>query len=118
MQITKRQRLEAFKTGKAPPGLHFLVMARNTDGRVCAWGKAADQALAKETADRLWAKHQCYAGEERWIDQVELVLDTPVSRGIDAPPSEPCAAAENGMQPCDDDHHARGVACETCKERR
>lgn len=29
-------------------------------------------------------------------------------------PSEPCAAAQNGMAPCDADHHARGVACEVC----
>jgi len=30
---------------------------------------------------------------------------------------EPCAAAENGMPRCTDDHHQRGVACSVCEAR-
>src|SRR6185295_14844493 len=31
-------------------------------------------------------------------------------------PPEPCAAEENGMSKCDDDHKARGVACGVCAD--
>ncbi len=59
------------------PPKHYFVIAKNTDGRACAWGKAPTLEAAKEIADRMWAKHgdngACYPGEKRARDGVSRV---------------------------------------------
>lgn len=44
---------------------HILVIIHNSDGRPCAWGLAPTQELARAEAERQWADHLCYPGEER-----------------------------------------------------
>lgn len=66
----------------APRGSHFLVVATNSEGRPCGWGKASEFTDAVEVADRAWDAHGhgdgCYPGETRGAYEVHLVSDAPV----------------------------------------
>jgi hypothetical protein len=67
----------------APAGLHWLVFAKNNEGRVCCWAKAASLNAAMAAVDRMWPTHGgshegCYPGEERGDNEVALVEAGPV----------------------------------------
>lgn len=67
----------------APPGKHYMIIAKNTDGRPCGWGKAKNYHDAKRVADEQWCKHGdgdgCYPGEAKGNYDVALVDEAPVS---------------------------------------
>lgn len=87
-----RQLVEA--QGPAPKGCHFLVIKPNTDGRPCAWGKAAEFDDAVHVADEQWDEHgevldgsgkrsgHCYHGEEAGPYHVHLVSDRPLAEQV------------------------------------
>ena len=60
------------------PKKKYLVMAKNTEGRVCCWAQSLQLDKAKEAVDHMWPTHGgsgcgCYPGEERGEDEVHLV---------------------------------------------
>lgn len=67
----------------APPGSHWIVLAKNVDGRICCWAKAASLNAAMAAVDRMWPTHGgsgdcCYPGEVRGDNEVALVDAGPV----------------------------------------
>lgn len=93
MKLDKIKYYAAFKTGVAPEGTHFLVMAHNTDGRVCCWAKGSDLAAVKARVDEMWPTHGgdgcgCYVGEKRDLDEIKLVTSEPLhlSKVVEAAP--------------------------------
>lgn len=67
---------------EAPPGKHYFIAVKNTEGRMCGWGKAKKYDDAKRVADEQWAKHECYPGEEKGNYHVALVEEAPISHEL------------------------------------
>lgn len=72
----------AKRAPRAPKNQHYLVIAENTDGRACGWGKAASLEDATRVADDMWTMHGngdgCYPGERRAPNVVHLVSPDPI----------------------------------------
>jgi hypothetical protein len=43
----------------------FMAMQHNSDGRVCGWATGSDLDAVKAEAERQYAAHECYPGEQR-----------------------------------------------------
>lgn len=83
MKLTDKQKRDAFRTGVAPAGTKFLVMATNTDGRMCLFARGDKLADVKTWVDEHWTTHggsgcMCYEGEQRGLDEVMLTDDAPL----------------------------------------
>lgn len=83
MKLTDKQKRDAFRTGIAPTGTKFLVMAHNTDGRMCLYARGTKLVAVRRFVDDRWATHggsgcMCYEGEERGLDEVMLTDDKPL----------------------------------------
>lgn len=60
-------------TAKTDARKRFLVIAKNADGRPCAWAKGQNLNATKENAEQRFAAHCCYPGEKRGATEVHLV---------------------------------------------
>ena len=69
----------AMKTGCAPDGFVFLVIAENSEGRPCGWATGKILGHVTEVANEMWSRHGhgdgCYPGEERGENVVKIIPD-------------------------------------------